>query len=165
MRNSLLWVYEGQTQYWGSVLAARSQLLTRPQALDLLAILAARYQANPGRDWRSLEDTTEQPIIQYGTPQAWPSWQRGTDYYDVGLLIWLDADTLIREQSHGQRSLDDFARQFFGMDDGSYGELTYTFDDVVAALNRVQPYDWASFLHERVDAVSAAAPTGGITRG
>jgi predicted metalloprotease with PDZ domain len=165
MRDSLLWVYEGQTQYWGSVLGARSQLLTQQQTLDLLATLAARYQADLGREWRSLEDTTDQPIILYGTPQEWPSWQRGTDYYDVGLLIWLDADTLIREQSHGQRSLDDFARQFFGMDDGSYGELTYTFDDVVAALNRVLPYDWATFLHQRVDAVKVDAPTGGITRG
>lgn len=165
MRDSLLWVYEGQTQYWGSVLAARSQLLTQQQTLDLLAMIAARYQANPGRDWRSLEDTTDQPIMVYGAPLAWPSWQRGVDYYDVGLLIWLDADTLIREQSHGQRSLDDFAKQFFGMDDGSYGELTYTFDDLVAALNRVQPYDWASFLHQRVDAVHVDAPTGGISRG
>jgi predicted metalloprotease with PDZ domain len=87
------------------------------------------------------------------------------DYYNVGYLIWLDADTLIREQSHGQRSLDDFARQFFGMDDGSYGELTYTFDDVVAALNRVQPYDWATFLHQRVDTVNVDAPIAGVTRG
>jgi predicted metalloprotease with PDZ domain len=165
MRDSLLWVYEGQTQYWGNVLAARAQLWTRQQALDLLAMLAARYQADPGRDWRSLEDTTDQPIIQYGTPLPWPSWQRGADYYNVGFLIWLDADTLIREQSHGQRSLDDFARQFFGMDDGSYGELTYTFDDVVAALNRVQPYDWATFLRQRVDAVNVDAPTAGVTRG
>jgi predicted metalloprotease with PDZ domain len=145
MRNSLLWVYEGQTDYWGNVLAARSQLWTRQQMLDHLAMLAAQYQASPGRDWRSLEDTTDQPIIQYGSPLAWPSWQRGADYYGVGSLIWLDADTLIREQSHGQRSLDDFARQFFGLDDGSYGELTYTFDQLVAALNRVQPYDWAPF--------------------
>jgi predicted metalloprotease with PDZ domain len=165
MRNSLLWVYEGQTNYWGEVLAARSKLWTQQDILDELAMLAAQYQASPGRDWRSLEDTTDQPIIQYGSPLAWPSWQRGGDYYGVGSLIWLDADTLIREQSHGQRSLDDFARQFFGMDDGSYGELTYTFDDVVAALNRVQPYDWGTFLHQRIDAVNVEAPTGGITRG
>jgi predicted metalloprotease with PDZ domain len=164
MRDSLLWVYEGQTEYWGIVLAARSQLWTRQQALDLLAMIAAQNQAEPGREWRSLEDTTDQPIIQYGTPLPWPSWQRGVDYYDVGALIWLDADTLIREQSHGQRSLDDFARQFFGMDDGSYGELTYTFDDVVAALNRVQPYDWAAFLHQRVDAVNRNPLLEGVTR-
>ena len=165
MRDSLLWVYEGQTQYWGCVLSSRSQLWSRQETLDLLAMVAAQYQAAPGRDWRSLEDTTDQPIIQYGMPLPWPSWQRAADYYDVGLLIWLDVDTLIREQSHGQRSLDDFARQFFGMDDGSYGELTYTFDDVVAALNRVQPYDWATFLRRRVDAVNADAPTAGVTRG
>src|SRR5262249_34271946 len=139
MRDSLLWVYEGQTQYWGDVLTARSGLWTKQQTLDYLALLAARYQAEPGRTWRSLQDTTDQPIIQYNIPSAWGSWQRGADYYNVGCLIWLDADTLIREKSGGQRSLDDFAKQFFGVDNGSYSELTYTFADIVAALNRVQP--------------------------
>jgi predicted metalloprotease with PDZ domain len=165
MRDSLLWMYEGQTQYWGNVLAARSQLRTRQQVLDLLATLAAQYQAYPGPDWRSLEDTTDQPIMQYGTPLPWPSWQRGADYYDGGVFIWLDIDTLIRERSRGQYSLDDFARHFFGMEQGSYGELTYTFDDIVAALNSVLPYDWASFLHQRIDAVNVDAQTSGLTRG
>src|SRR5262249_55411279 len=104
-------------------------------------------------------------IIQYNTPLAWRSWQRSVDYYDVGYLIWLDVDTLIRERSRGQHSLDDFARQFFSMDDGSYGELTYTFADIVSALNRVEPYDWATFLRKRLDAVNADAPTEGVTRG
>jgi predicted metalloprotease with PDZ domain len=165
MRDSLLWVYEGQTQYWGDVLTARSGLWTKQQTLDNLALIAARYQAEPGRTWRSLQDTTDEPIIEYNIPLSWGSWQRGVDYYNVGLLIWLDADTLIREKSGGQRSLDDFAKQFFGVDNGSYSELTYTFADIVAALNRVQPYDWATFLHQRLDAVNADAPTGGITRG
>jgi predicted metalloprotease with PDZ domain len=165
MRDSLLWVYEGQTEYWGGVLAARSGLWTKQQALDDLAMVTARYQAEAGRMWRSLQDTTDQPIIQYGAPLSWRSWQRGVDYYDVGSLIWLDADTLIREQSRGQRSLDDFARQFFGVDPGSYGELTYTFADIVAALNKVQPYDWATFLRQRLDAVNADAPTAGVARG
>jgi predicted metalloprotease with PDZ domain len=165
MRDSLLWVYEGQTQYWGNVLSARSGLWTKQQALDELAMVTARYEAEPGRTWRSLQDTTDQPIIQYNAPLAWRSWQRAVDYYDVGNLIWLDVDTLIREQSKGQRSLDDFAKQFFGVNDGSYGELTYTFTDVVAALNRVQPYDWATFLRKRLDAVNADAPTAGVARG
>jgi predicted metalloprotease with PDZ domain len=165
MRDSLLWVYEGQTQYWGNVLSARSGLWTRQQALDELAMVAARYQAEPGRTWRPLQDTTEQPIVDYRGPLAWRSWQRASDYYDVGNLIWLDVDTLIRERSQGQRSLDDFAKQFFGVNDGSYSELTYTFAELVAALNRVQPYDWADFLRQRLDAVNADAPTGGVTRG
>ena len=165
MRNSLLWVYEGQTQYWGEVLAARAALRTRAQALDALAVTAATYQSQPGRDWRPLEDTTDQPIIAYRESLPWRSWQRAQDYYDVGLLIWLDADTLIRERSHGQRSLDDFARQFFGVDDGSYGDLTYSFADVVAALKRVEPYDWDGFLRQRVEAVSTEPPLEGIKRG
>jgi len=164
MRNSLLWVYEGQTQYWGQVLAARSGLWTKQQALDALAATAALYGSRPGRSWRPVEDTTNDPIINARRPIPWVSWQRSEDYYSEGQLVWLDADTLIREKSGGRRSLDDFARAFFGMDDGSWTPLTYTFDDVVAALNKVQPYDWASFLRARIVDVAPKPPLDGLAR-
>src|SRR5215467_1619668 len=134
MRDSLLWVYEGQTQYWGYVLASRSGLVTKQQALDEMAMTAATYDHRIGRQWRPLEDTTNDPIAGLRRPQAWRSWQRSEDYYSEGQLIWLDVDTLIREQSGGKRSLDDFAKAFFGIEDGSTTILTYTFDDVVKAL-------------------------------
>jgi predicted metalloprotease with PDZ domain len=165
MRDSLLWVYEGQTQYWGYVLAARSGLLTKQQALDAIAGTAATYDARVGRAWRAMQDTTEDPILSMRRPQSWRSWQRNEDYYSEGQLIWLDADTLIREQSHGQRSLDDFAKAFFGVHNGSYVTDTYTFEDVVAALNAVQPYDWATFLRTRLDGHGPGAPLDGVARG
>jgi predicted metalloprotease with PDZ domain len=166
MRDSLLWVYEGQTQYWGKVLTARSGLWSRQQAIDSLAQIAAYFQASAGRTWRPLQDTADEAIIgSRGRPQSWTSWQRSADYYDEGLLIWLDADTLIRDLSHGERSLDDFARRFFGINDGSYIPVTYTFDDVVTALNDVQPCDWAMFLRSRIDLVNPHPPLDGITRG
>ena len=165
MRDSLLWVYEGMTQYWGDVLTARSGLWSREQSLDTLAVLIARYDNEPGREWRSLQDTTNEPVVGYRSQQPWATWQRGTDYYRVGQLIWLDADTLIRERTGGRRSLDDVARAFFGVDDGSMGERTYTFEDVVAALDRVLPYDWAGFLRTRLDAVGGALPLDGVARG
>jgi predicted metalloprotease with PDZ domain len=166
MRDSLLWVYEGQDQYWGYVLGARSGLVTKQQTLDALAMTAATYSpGRPGRTWRSVEDTTNDPIIANRRPQAWTSWQRSEDYYSEGQLVWLDADTLIREQSGGKKSLDDFARSFFGIDDGSWTPVTYTFDDVVAALNKVWPYDWAGFLNARINAVSPKFPLDGLARG
>jgi predicted metalloprotease with PDZ domain len=165
MQDSLLWVYEGQTQYWGDVLAARAGFRSAEQARDGLASLAAAYEHREGRAWRSLADTTNQPIISARRPQAWRSWQRGEDYYTEGQLIWLDADTLIREKSGGKKSLDDFARGFFGVEDGRVEVLTYTFDDVVAALDKVLPYDWASFLHARVDQAGGEAPLDGLARG
>jgi predicted metalloprotease with PDZ domain len=169
MRDSLLWVYEGQTQYWGRVLAARAGLVTRQQALDLLAQDAAAYEARVGRRWRPLQDTANEPVISNKAAKIWPSWQRGTDYYGEGALIWLDVDTVIREQTKGQRSLDDFARSFFGAGAGA-GEgsvRTYTFDDVTQALNAVLPYDWASFLRARLDRFGgeASAPLEGLARG
>lgn len=165
MQNSLLWTYEGQTQYWGHVLAARSGLWTAEQAREALALVAADYEGAAGRQWRPLADTVQDEVINPRQPQSWVSWQRFEDYYSEGQLIWLDADTLIRERSHGQRSLDDFARRFFGVEDGRMAPLTYTFEDLVRALNAVEPYDWAGFLNARVHTAGAPVPMEGIVRG
>ena len=166
MQGSLLWVYEGQTQYWGHVLAARAGLRTRQQTLDAFAMTAAYYQAAMGKQWRPVQDTTEDPVMNpWRKPQTWRDRQRFEDYYEVGQLIWLDVDTLIRERSAGKRSLDDFARAFFGVGNGSFVPATYTFDDVVTALNAVEPYDWAAFLRARLDGVGMPAPLDGLARG
>jgi predicted metalloprotease with PDZ domain len=165
MQDSLLWVYEGQTEYWGQVLTARSGLWTAQQARDQLALTAAYYDVQAGRRWRALQDTTNDEIMNPRRPMSWRNWQRFEDYYSEGQLIWLDADTLIRERSQGKRSLDDFARTFFGVDDGSFVTLTYTFEDLVKALNSVEPYDWTSFLRTRLDSIGKPAPLDGLRRG
>ena len=167
MRNSLLWVYEGLTDYYGEVLTSRSGMRTPEQARDIFAETAANFEISPGRTWRSLEDTTNHPIVSsHGAyPDAWPSWQRSYDYYPESDLIWLEADTKIRELSGGSKSLDDFARLFFGIDNGSYITVTYTLDDLVKALNTVQPYDWAAFFRARVYEVNPTVPENGFTQG
>ncbi|WP_278070744.1 M61 family metallopeptidase [Brevundimonas sanguinis] len=167
LQNSLMWVYEGQTQYWGLVLTARAGLMSKQQALDVLAMSAASFQNIPGRQWRAMQDTTNDPIISQRRPQPWGSYQRSEDYYREGSLIWLDADTLIREQTSGKRSLDDFAKAFFGVEDGNWDPAPYTFADVTSTLNGVQANDWAAFLRERLDAVGPGSrgPLDGIERG
>jgi predicted metalloprotease with PDZ domain len=166
MQDSLLWVYEGQTQFWGYVLGARSGMLSKEDTLGAIASIAATYgYATPGRAWRPLVDTTNDPIIASRAPQAWRGWQRSEDYYSEGLLIWTDVDRILRQESRGKKSLDDFARAFFGMRNRDYGELTYAFDDVVKTLNAVQPYDWAGYLQKRVLDVAASPPLEGITMG
>lgn len=165
MRGSLLWVYEGQTQYWGYVLAARSSLLTKQEALDAIAATAALYDNRVGRVWRQVGDTTNDPVIAQRRPQGWTSWQRSEDYYSEGQLIWLDADTLIREKTGGAKSLDTFAKAFFGVNDGDWGQLTYKVEDVVSTLNGVLPYDWANFLKTRLEGHGPGAPLDGLARG
>jgi len=164
MQDSLLWMYEGQTQYWGYVLSARSGLVSSADSLDSLAQTAAWLDTRSGRSWRNLQDTTNEPVISRRAHQDWRSWQRGEDYYDEGLLIWLDADTLIRERSDGKKSLNDVARLFFGVEDGRVKTLGYRFDDVVSALNAVAPFDWATFLRQRLDTHAAPAPLDGLAR-
>jgi predicted metalloprotease with PDZ domain len=166
MQDSMLWVYEGQTQFWGYVLGARSGMLSKQDTLDAIAATAATYgYATPGRQWRPLVDTTNDPIIASRQPAPWRSWQRSEDYYSEGQLIWIDVDRIIREQSGGRKSIDDFARAFFGMNDGDFGELTYTLDDIVKTLNTVQPYDWAGYLKKHVYDIYAAPPLDGINKG
>jgi len=165
MRDSLLWVYEGQTQFWGNILAARSGLMPTADVLDELARTAAFYDTLPGRSWRPLIDTTNDPIVQSRRPQPWSSWMRGEDYYSEGMLIWLEVDSKLRALSGGRRSIDDFARAFFGVNPGDQGVATYAFDDVVATLNGIAPFDWGAYLHDRVDRVRPHAPLDWIAAG
>lgn len=163
MRNSLLWVYEGLTEYYGDTLATRSGLYSPEQMRQRLALIAAVAQATPGRGWRSLRDTTNAYIMNSAGGTGSTSWLRSLDYYEEGQLLWLEVDTLIRERTQGASSLDDFVRVFFGVDDGDMTVSTYDFEDVVAGLNAIAPYDWASFLTVRLDAHDRA-PLDGLSR-
>lgn len=165
MDGRLLWVYEGQTSYWDLLLAGRSGMQSPEMLLGEMARHAATYQVQPGRAWRSVEDTTLDPVIAARRPRPYASATRTEDYYNEGALVWLEADMMIRQMTGGQRSLDDFARSFFGGRDGDYGTVTYSFDDVVAALNAVAPHDWATFLDTRINQPGQPAPLGGIERG
>ena len=161
MGDSLLWVYEGQTQYWGFVLTARAGMWSPQQFRDALAMVAANYERNrEGFQWRTLEDTTNDPTIARRSSLPFRSWQMSEDYYSGGQMMWLEVDAKLRALTHDQKSLDDFARAFFGVDNGSYVTKTYTFDDVVAALNGVAAYDWASFLRARVDTLKPPLQNG-----
>jgi predicted metalloprotease with PDZ domain len=161
MGDSLLWVYEGQTQYWGFVLAARSGLWNAAQAHDAIALVASRYADDrPGFGWRNVQDTTNDPVAAARRPLAYRNYQMSEDYYSAGQLIWLAVDAKLRSLSGERRSLDDFARAFFGIDDGKWNVVPYTFDDVVAALDKIARYDWAPFLRQRLDA--HAPPLDGL---
>ena len=163
MQGSLLWVYEGQTQYWGNVLTARAGIRPQEASRDALAMVAATYADNrPGLEWRSLGDTTNDPVIARRKPKPYRGYQMSEDYYQGGQMLWLEADVRLRTLSGGKRSLDDFAKAFFGQNDGQWERPdTYTFEDVAATLEQVQPTgDWSKFLGERVD--HRAGLVGGI---
>ncbi|WP_287978042.1 peptidase M61 [Sphingomonas sp.] len=162
MRDSLLWVYEGQTQFWGYVLQARSGLGSKQDTLDAYAAIAGSYALAPGRQWRDLLDTTNDPIISARRPKGWTSWQRSEDYYNEGLMVWMEVDAMLRQKSGGTKSIDDFAHAFFGIRDGDWGEVTYTFDDVARTLNGIVPYDWAGFLNKRLTETGKPAPVDGF---
>lgn len=164
MQTGLLWLYEGQTEFWGWVLAARSGLTTAAQARERLARMSASVEARSGRRWRNLQDTTQDAIMSVGGrfSRDWWEWQRTRgDYYTESLLIWLEVDMLLRQKSGGTRSMDDFARAFFHGPDGDMGPRPYRFDDVVATLGGIVAHDWAGFLRARLDGRDQA-PLGGV---
>ncbi len=176
---SLLWVYEGMTQYLGNVLAARSNLKTPANYRDMLAMSAANLDYKPGREWRPTEDTAIAASILRGGAPAWANWKRGQDYYQEGELFWLDADTLIRQKTNNQKSLDDFQHIFLGKGGntgvpgqpagwgGNTGPNIVPYDrkELIADLKQVLPYDWATFMHERIDNINPRADLAGIERG
>jgi predicted metalloprotease with PDZ domain len=165
MKDDLLWVYEGLTNYLGFVLTARSGLLAAAQDRDDLALTAAGLDHTPGRAWRNLQDTADAAPQLYFSPRAWGSWRRGTDFYSEDTLNWLWADVIIRQQSKGAKTLDDFCKLFHGAPSTGPMVKPYTFDDVVNTLNQVAPYDWRGFWTERLTNHGPGAPLGGIEGG
>ena len=162
MQTDLLWVYEGLTNYLGFVLTARSGLLTAEQNRDDLAVTAAQLDHLPGRQWRNLQDTADAAPQLYFAPEAWYSWRRGTDFYPEGTLNWLWVDVIIRQQTKGKKSIDDFCHLFHGGPSTGVALKTYTFDDIVNALNQVVAYDWRGFWTERLTNHGPGAPLGGV---
>ncbi|WP_443969979.1 M61 family metallopeptidase [Sphingobium sp. CR28] len=169
MQNETLWVYEGQTQFWGYILGNRSGITSKPQTLDALASIAARLDLTKGREWRPMVDTTNDPIISARRPKAWTSWQRSEDYYNEGLMIWLEADAIIQKASGGSKGLDDFAKAFFGktngLKEGDWGQVTFTRQDVIDTLNAISPYDWTGFFATRVDQPTKEVTKAGFDMG
>jgi predicted metalloprotease with PDZ domain len=166
MKDELLWVYEGLTNYLGFVLAGRAGTAANDWVKDELAATAAMMEYRSGRAWRPLEDTTMSAAMAQGRgQQEWVSWKRSLDYYPEGTLLWLEADVLIRQKSNGKKSLDDFCKIFHGGANSGPEVKPYTLDDVVAALNQVLPYDWAGFFKARIYQVAPHAPLGGLTSG
>ena len=161
MEGGLLWVYEGLTTYLGDLLATRSGLWTPEYYRESLASIASNLSMNAGRSWRPLEDTAVEAQVLYGSPREWASYRRGVDFYEEGLLVWLDTDMTIRKLTGNKKSLDDFCKKFHGGPDADPGVHPYTFDDIVKTLSEVVPNDWAGFLNQRLHSTTAA-PLGGI---
>ena len=165
MQGDLLWTYEGQDQFWGTVLAARSGLQGKDVVLGMLANWAGNFSEQPGRRWRSVEDTGSDPVFAARKAKPFASLSRNEDYYTEGALIWLEIDQIIRAGTGGTRSIDDFAKAFFGMNDGDYGQLAFEVDEIVAKLNAVHPYDWAKLIDTRINTPGQPAPLRGIELG
>ena len=151
----LLWVYEGLTRYLNWVLAARAGILNQEEARDYVALLAAQVAHRSGREWRSLQETAISAGILNDAPEEWQSLRRGADYYDESLFLWLEADTVIRRQSKGKHSLNDFCRAFFAASNDVAKVAPYTFADLIRSLNLIESYDWEGFFRKRLDSVGS----------
>ena len=165
MGGSLLWVYEGQTEFWAHVMTPHLGLRTVQQALDALAVDAALMANRPGRQWKSLQDSTVDALYMPGKAAFWRDWQRREDYYAEGVMLWLDVDMLLRELTSDRKSMRDFAAVFFGGAHNARTITTYTFADVCKTLNKIAPYDWAAYFNARLNAHDDIHLLDGLKRG
>ena len=162
MKDDLLWVYEGLTEYYGEVLTARAGFWNPEMAREALAYVAGQAANRPGRDWRPLQDTADFASVLYDSDLDWSNWRRSTDFYQEGELLWLDVDSKLRRLTNDQKSMNDFCRIFYGGPGGEPATKTYTFDDIVSTLNSLAPYDWAGYLRKRLDSLAPDTPTESV---
>ncbi len=165
MRGGLLWVYEGQTEFWAHVMTPRLGMRTLQQSLDALAVDASLMSERKGRQWKSLQDSTIDALYMPGKPVNWRDWQRREDYYPEGVMLWLDVDMLLRELSGDKKSLEDFAAVFFGAGQSSRVISTYTFEDVCKTLDHIAPYNWTGYFNSRLNAHDDTHLLDGLERG
>ncbi len=165
IHSDLLWVYEGLTNYLGYVLAVRSGLLSEQEFLDATAWMGAGLDQRPGRSWKPLADTTVGVQALVDASSEWETWRRALDYYEEGVLIWMEVDTILRQKSGGKASLDDFCSNFFGGKNGPAEVKSFTREDLENTLNQILPYDWKQFFSSRIDEVTFRAPLGGVEQG
>lgn len=161
---SLLWMYEGQTEFWGRVLATRAGQFSPAELRDRLALEAAEVAARPGRAWRPLSDDVNYPSFMLRQPVPWRDWQRRRDYYSEGVMLWLAVDAELRARSDGRRGLDHFARRFFAGAAPGAPTRTYDFDDLCRALNDTVPADWSGFLRAWTEARGELDSSSGLNR-
>jgi predicted metalloprotease with PDZ domain len=164
MDGTLLWVYEGLTEYWGDVLTTRAGLMTPEQYRETIAYYAAGFDVQPGARWRPLADTAVAAQALYDAPAAWESSRRGTDFYDAADFLWLDVDARLRAQSRGRLSLDDFARRFYAGDSGAPALKPYVEQDIYDTLAAVSPGDWRAFMRRHLDSTDTVALLGALER-
>nr|WP_315257437.1 peptidase M61 [uncultured Duganella sp.] len=165
MRGSLLWVYEGQTEFWAHVVSTRQGLRSLQQSLDALAVDASLMANRPGRAWKSLQDSTVDALYMPAKPVNWRDWQRREDYYAEGVLLWLDVDMLLRELTGDRKSMLDFAAVFFGAGQNTRDITTYTFEDVCKTLNQIAPHAWPAYFKQRLHAHDDQHLLDGLKRG
>ncbi|EQD69717.1 peptidase M61 domain protein, partial [mine drainage metagenome] len=165
-RTDLLWVYEGMNQYLGDLLSFRSGIRKPSEYPQYLAMLYSQMATEPGRYTEPLIDlTTGAPYFYMTGFGEYPSIRRSAgDFYVEGELLWLDVDTIIREKTHGKKSLDNFLHLY------SLPKLTgpitkpYTRADIEHLLYEVCPYDWHAFFQRHVYEVAKLPPTGELKR-
>ena len=158
-KTRLLWVYEGLTEYLGEVLMVRSGMIDAAEYRRTLTATIGSLSHREGRRWRSLEDTAVASHLLRGGSPNWIELRREQDYYFEGALIWLEADAIIRERSHGKKSLDDFCREFLG------GQPTTAQRRSLRAaptwstyLRELADFDWDTFFLERATQPLDALP-------
>ena len=107
-----LWVAEGGTAYYESILLRRAGLISDKDVLDSKIAVIKALQNRPGRFETSLEDASFDAWIKYYRPDE-NAVNNQISYYDKGELVNFLLDIEIRKDSGGTKSLDDVMRYLY----------------------------------------------------
>ncbi len=108
----LLWVAEGMTAYYESILLRRAGLITDKEFLEGKAEQIKQLQETPGRFETSLEEASFDAWIKYYRKDE-NAVNNQISYYDKGEVVNMMLDIAIRTASKGTKSYDDVLRYLY----------------------------------------------------
>lgn len=144
-----LWISEGMTSYYGSLALARAGLITPQEYLDAMGKLITKFESQPGRKERSIEDT------------SWDTWfvrdgkldtnlsNTNYSYYDGGQIAGHLLDFAMRHNTQNKKTLDDWMRLMYQR--YALPKPGFDPDDAIKALSEVGGMDFSDFSRKYLE--------------
>jgi len=112
-KTNMLWVSEGISVYYESVILKRAGLMTEKQFLDAYKTIILSFETQPGRFYQSLAQASAETWADGPSGRVGDEFNKTISYYAKGPVVGMLLDFKIRHETKNKKSLDDVMRTLY----------------------------------------------------